>query len=116
MGLVPPHAQMGRGRQRADGDAAADPGLLPRRRAARRAHLRRRNRAAHRAVRVRRGVRVRDDGRGRGDRVSLSVRTFLDPALVPFYGWRIAFVLGGLGGVLSFWLRRSLEESPSSRA
>lgn len=44
--------------------------------------------------------------------VSLSVRTFLDPAMVPHYGWRIAFVLGGLGGVLSFWLRRSLEESP----
>jgi MFS family permease len=44
--------------------------------------------------------------------VSLSVRTFLDPALVPAYGWRIAFVLGGLGGVLSFWLRRALEESP----
>jgi MFS family permease len=44
--------------------------------------------------------------------VSLSVRTFLDPALVPHYGWRIAFVLGGLGGVLSFVLRRSLEESP----
>ena len=44
--------------------------------------------------------------------VSLSVRTFLDPALVPEYGWRIAFVLGGLGGVLSFVLRRSLEESP----
>ena len=31
---------------------------------------------------------------------------------VPIYGWRIAFVLGGLGGVLSFVLRRSLEESP----
>ena len=44
--------------------------------------------------------------------VSLSVRTFLDPALVPAYGWRIAFILGGLGGVLSFVLRRSLEESP----
>jgi len=44
--------------------------------------------------------------------VSLSVRTFLDPELVPVYGWRIAFVLGGLGGVLSFVLRRSLEESP----
>lgn len=44
--------------------------------------------------------------------VSLSVRTFLDPALVPTYGWRIAFVLGGLGGILSFVLRRSLEESP----
>jgi MFS transporter, MHS family, proline/betaine transporter len=44
--------------------------------------------------------------------VSLSVRTFLDPELVPVYGWRIAFILGGLGGVLSFVLRRSLEESP----
>jgi MHS family proline/betaine transporter-like MFS transporter len=44
--------------------------------------------------------------------VSLSVRTFMDPALVPIYGWRIAFILGGLGGVLSFVLRRSLEESP----
>lgn len=44
--------------------------------------------------------------------VSLSLRTWLDPSLVPFYAWRIAFVLGGLGGVLSFWLRRSLEESP----
>jgi MHS family proline/betaine transporter-like MFS transporter len=44
--------------------------------------------------------------------VSLSVRTYMDPALVPAYGWRIAFILGGLGGVLSFILRRSLEESP----
>jgi MFS family permease len=44
--------------------------------------------------------------------VSLSVRTLLDPALVPHYGWRIAFVLGGLGGILSFLLRRSMEESP----
>src|SRR5262245_2563826 len=44
--------------------------------------------------------------------VSLSVRTFLDPANVSTYGWRIAFVLGGLGGILSFVLRRSLEESP----
>ena len=44
--------------------------------------------------------------------VSVSVRTFLDPALVPHYGWRIAFGLGGLGGVVSFLLRRSMEESP----
>ena len=43
--------------------------------------------------------------------VSLLVRTWLDPALVLVYGWRIAFVIGGLGGVLSFVLRRSLEES-----
>jgi MHS family proline/betaine transporter-like MFS transporter len=44
--------------------------------------------------------------------VSLGVRTYMDPALVPAYGWRLAFILGGLGGVLSFVLRRSLEESP----
>jgi MHS family proline/betaine transporter-like MFS transporter len=44
--------------------------------------------------------------------VSLSVRTYMDPAMVPVWGWRIAFILGGLGGVLSFVLRRSLEESP----
>jgi MFS transporter, MHS family, proline/betaine transporter len=44
--------------------------------------------------------------------VSLTVRTYLSPELVPAYGWRIAFVLGGLGGLLSFGLRRSLEESP----
>ena len=44
--------------------------------------------------------------------VSLSLRTYMDPATVTAYGWRIAFILGGLGGVLSFVLRRSLEESP----
>lgn len=44
--------------------------------------------------------------------VSLSVRTLLDPSVVSTYGWRIAFIIGGLGGVLSFVMRRSLEESP----
>ncbi len=44
--------------------------------------------------------------------ISLSVRSLLPPDLVPALGWRIAFVLGGLGGVLSYVLRRSLEESP----
>jgi MFS family permease len=44
--------------------------------------------------------------------VSVSVRTFLAPVDVPTYGWRIAFIIGGLGGILSFVLRRSLEESP----
>ena len=45
--------------------------------------------------------------------VSVLVRTWLEPASVATYGWRIALVLGGLGGVLSFVLRRSLEESPA---
>lgn len=44
--------------------------------------------------------------------VSLAVRSVLDPAGVAAYGWRIAFAIGGLGGILSFLLRRSLEESP----
>ena len=44
--------------------------------------------------------------------VSLSLRTLLAPANVPVLGWRIAFILGGLGGILSYVLRQSLEESP----
>jgi MFS transporter, MHS family, proline/betaine transporter len=44
--------------------------------------------------------------------VSLSLRTLLPPESIPTLGWRIAFVLGGLGGIVSFVLRRALEESP----
>jgi MFS family permease len=44
--------------------------------------------------------------------VSLLVRTWLPPEQVPTLGWRIAFILGGLGGVLSFVMRRAMEESP----
>jgi MHS family proline/betaine transporter-like MFS transporter len=43
--------------------------------------------------------------------VSLAVRTWLPTAMVASAGWRLAFVIGGLGGLLSFALRRSLEES-----
>ena len=44
--------------------------------------------------------------------VSLAVRTWLPPETVASAGWRVAFMLGGLGGLVSFALRRSLEESP----
>jgi len=44
--------------------------------------------------------------------LSLALRTSLPPALMNAYGWRLAFVLGGVGGLLSFALRRSLDESP----
>ncbi len=44
--------------------------------------------------------------------VSVGVRTFLAPELVADYGWRIAFILGGLGGIVSFVARRAMEESP----
>jgi MFS transporter, MHS family, proline/betaine transporter len=44
--------------------------------------------------------------------VSLSLRSLLPPEAVPVLAWRIAFILGGLGGIVSFVLRRALEESP----
>ncbi len=44
--------------------------------------------------------------------VSIGVRTFLPPGQVAEYGWRIAFILGGLAGLLSFLMRRAMEESP----
>lgn len=44
--------------------------------------------------------------------VSVLVRSALPVELIPTLGWRIAFIVGGLGGILSFVLRRSLEESP----
>jgi MFS family permease len=44
--------------------------------------------------------------------VSLSLRTLLPPASVPALAWRLAFIVGGLGGIVSFVLRRALEESP----
>jgi hypothetical protein len=44
--------------------------------------------------------------------VSVLVRSALPPTSVSVYGWRLAFTIGGLGGVLGFVLRRRLEESP----
>lgn len=44
--------------------------------------------------------------------VNLVVQRLLSPAEVADYGWRVAFLLGGAIGVISFLLRRKLEESP----
>ena len=113
MGLVPSYAQWGVAASALMVALRICPRVLSRRRAAGGAHLRRRDRAAHRAVRVRRRVRVRHDGRRGGDGCEpVAAYVFSLPADVPVLAWRIAFVLGGLGGVLSFVLRRSLEESP----
>jgi len=47
-----------------------------------------------------------------GTTIALVVGNILTPAQAAVYGWRIAFVVGGLLGLASFWLRRSFEESP----
>src|SRR5215510_11769861 len=47
-----------------------------------------------------------------GTTIAFIVGNILTPADAALYGWRIAFVVGGLLGLASFWLRRSFEESP----
>ncbi len=44
--------------------------------------------------------------------VNLCIHTFLSPDEIASYGWRVAFLLGGVIGIVSFRLRRRLEESP----
>jgi MHS family proline/betaine transporter-like MFS transporter len=44
--------------------------------------------------------------------LSLLIQSFMTPEQVASYGWRIPFWIGGALGLLGFWVRRSLEESP----
>lgn len=44
--------------------------------------------------------------------VNWTLQSALPAEQVADTGWRIAFVFGGLLGFVSFWLRRSLEETP----
>src|SRR5882672_9894377 len=44
--------------------------------------------------------------------IALVVGRVLSPVEAALYGWRIAFIIGGLMGLGSYWLRRSFEESP----
>ncbi|CAB3709288.1 MFS transporter [Paraburkholderia rhynchosiae] len=43
--------------------------------------------------------------------ISLALHSLLNAADVLTYGWRIAFIFGGVIGLVSYWLRTSLEES-----
>lgn len=47
---------------------------------------------------------------------SLIVHETMTPEEVGAWGWRIAFLIGGALGLISFWLRLSLEESPEFEA
>jgi MFS family permease len=45
--------------------------------------------------------------------INLAVQTWLPPALIPDYGFRIGFLVGGALGLLGWRLRRALEETPA---
>lgn len=47
--------------------------------------------------------------------VNLVIQSGLSGADAATYGWRIAFLFGGLCGIASYWMRRSLDESPEFR-
>jgi MFS family permease len=36
----------------------------------------------------------------------------LDPAALDLWGWRVAFIIGGIFGLIAVYLRRSLDETP----
>jgi MFS family permease len=44
--------------------------------------------------------------------VNLGIQTYLSAADAAAYGWRIAFLFGGVCGIVSYWMRRNLDESP----
>jgi putative MFS transporter len=43
---------------------------------------------------------------------SLPITALVSTLLIPRFGWRIMFVLGGLGALIVWYLRKSLPESP----
>jgi MFS family permease len=47
-----------------------------------------------------------------GSLMGSAIYTQLTPAAVISYGWRIAFIVGGIFGILAVWLRRWLKETP----
>lgn len=44
----------------------------------------------------------------------LVMEVFLDREQIEEFGWRIAFLIGGVAAVVVFWLRRSMDESLTS--
>jgi MFS transporter, MHS family, proline/betaine transporter len=47
--------------------------------------------------------------------VNLVIQSSMSGADAAAYGWRIAFLFGGLCGIVSYWMRRNLDESPEFR-
>lgn len=46
--------------------------------------------------------------------VLLLMLTFYDARAISEWGWRVAFGLGGVGAIVVFWLRRTMDESLSA--
>ena len=44
--------------------------------------------------------------------LGLPVSILLSTYLIPNHGWRIMFFIGGVGGLLVWWIRKALPESP----
>ncbi|WP_180736995.1 MFS transporter [Paraburkholderia sp. PGU19] len=44
--------------------------------------------------------------------VNLAIQACMSSADAAAYGWRVAFLFGGLCGIVSYWMRRNLDESP----
>ncbi|MDZ4200542.1 MAG: MFS transporter [Gallionella sp.] len=47
-----------------------------------------------------------------GSLVATAINTFYTPAEVLTHGWRVPFIIGGVFGLLSVWLRQYLHETP----
>src|ERR1700722_3239915 len=44
--------------------------------------------------------------------LGLPTSILLSTYLIPAHGWRVMFIVGGIGGVLIWWVRKRLPESP----
>ncbi|AQS41803.1 MAG: Major facilitator transporter protein [Candidatus Tokpelaia hoelldobleri] len=51
-----------------------------------------------------------------GSLVAVFINSVLSVEMVNSYGWRLAFVLGGVLGLVAVWLRRWLDETPVFKA
>src|SRR5258708_1951551 len=44
--------------------------------------------------------------------ISLPISALASAVLIPRFGWRIMFVIGGVGALIVWYLRKSMPESP----
>lgn len=47
-----------------------------------------------------------------GSSIAALLSTLLSPAAIVLWGWRVAFILGGILGFISYYLRKNLSETP----